>query len=135
MLLIRNVFILTIVSLLLLGSVGIDVFKHICKEDGVTVTLFVEADHHCKEDLQNSCCSGHDEKDCCDDEVQRVQILPDYYNDFFTPEFNLLPIAVVIIRPVIDEPLTSEKNIISNFAKPPPKSGRQILLRKQVWVI
>ncbi len=47
--LIRSMFILSIVSLLLLGSAGIDVFKHICKEDGITVTLFVEAEHHCKE--------------------------------------------------------------------------------------
>ena len=84
--LIRSMFILSTVLLLLLGSAGIDVFKHICKEDGITVTLFVEAEHHCKEEVQSSCCSGHDEKDCCDDEVELVQILPEYYNDVLTPE-------------------------------------------------
>ncbi|MFZ9028725.1 MAG: HYC_CC_PP family protein [Crocinitomicaceae bacterium] len=132
--LIRNVFILSIVSLLVMGSVGIDVFKHICKEDGVTVTLFVEADHHCKEEVQTSCCSGHDEKDCCDDEVEHVQIQPDYYNDFFSPEW----IAVIAGKPlsfVLEEKVISEEINISNYPQPPPLSGRQLLTNKQVWII
>lgn len=132
--LIRNVFILSMVSLLVMGSVGIDVFKHICKEDGVTVTLFVEADHHCKEEVQASCCSGHDEKDCCDDEVQHVQIQPDYFNDFFFPEFHYTAVELNI-KPVFVELSPSEKPLIGNFPQPPPLSGRQILTHKQVWII
>ncbi len=134
MLLIRNVFLLSIVSLLVMGSVGIDVFKHICKEDGVTVTLFVEADHHCKEEVQSSCCSGHDEKDCCDDEVEHVQIQPDYYNNFFSPEW----MAIVTPKSVsfeFKEEVISEGINVASYPQPPPLSGRQLLTNKQVWII
>lgn len=133
--LIRNAFILGIVSLLVLGSVGIDVFKHICKEDGVTVTLFVEADHHCKEEKQDSCCSGHDEKDCCDDEVECVQIQPEYFNDFFSPEFSLVTLRTAQVYPILAGEYSKEENVVQNYAKPPPKTGREILTNKQVWII
>lgn len=132
--LIRNVFILSIVSFLVMGSVGIDVFKHICKEDGITVTLFVEAEHHCKEEVQTSCCSGHDEKDCCDDEVQHVQIQPDYYNDFFSPEWIAL-ITPQSLHYNVYEDVVSEEVSISNYPQPPPLTGRQLLTKNQVWVI
>ena len=130
----RNVFILSIVSLLVLGSIGIDVFKHICKEDGITVTLFVEADNHCKEKVQTSCCSGHNENDCCDDEVEHVQIQPDYFNDFFAPVW----IAVVTPQPIqviLDEAVVSKEVNVLNYPQPPPLAGRQLLTKKQVWII
>lgn len=131
--LIRNVFILSVISLLLVGSAGIDVFKHICKEDGVTVSLFVEADHHCKQEAV-SCCSGHDEKDCCDDEVQRVQIQPQYFNDFFLPQFAIVQLQEVQIHHYeSNEPV--EEFSLASYPQPPPLSGRQILSKKQVWVI
>lgn len=100
----------------------------------MTVTLFVEAEHHCKEVVQKSCCSGHDEKDCCDDEVQRVQIQPDYFNDFFAPEFVLVSHINTVV-PVIAEVCFSEEISVSNYPQPPPLTGRQILTNKQVWII
>ena len=130
----RSMFILSIVSLLLLGSAGIDVFKHICKEDGITVTLFVEAEHHCKEEVQSSCCLGHDEKDCCDDEVELVQIQPEYYNDFLTPEC-IIEIAQETDIYCAGEKLILEEDYISSHPQPPPFSVKRRLSTNQVWII
>jgi len=132
--LIRSMFILSIVLLLLLGSAGIDVFKHICKEDGITVTLFVEAEHHCKEEVQSSCCSGHDEKDCCDDEVELVQILPEYYNDFLTPEC-IIKIAQETDFYCAEEKFILEEENIFIHLQPPPLSVKRRLSTNQVWII
>ncbi|MGB1518337.1 MAG: HYC_CC_PP family protein [Crocinitomicaceae bacterium] len=132
--LIRSMFILSTVLLLLLGSAGIDVFKHICKEDGITVTLFVEAEHHCKEEVQSSCCSGHDEKDCCDDEVELVQILPEYYNDVLTPEC-IIKIAQETDFYCAEEKFILEEENIFIHPQPPPLSVKRRLSTNQVWII
>ena len=132
--LIRSMFILSTVLLLLLGSAGIDVFKHICKEDGITVTLFVEAEHHCKEEVQSSCCSGHDEKDCCDDEVELVQILPEYYNDVLTPEC-IIKIAQETYFYCAEEKFILEEENIFIHPQPPPLSVKRRLSTNQVWII
>ena len=132
--LIRSMFILSTVLLLLLGSAGIDVFKHICKEDGITVTLFVEAEHHCKEEVQSSCCSGHDKKDCCDDEVELVQILPEYYNDFLTPEC-IIKIAQETDFYCAEEKFILEEENIFIHPQPPPLSVKRRLSTNQVWII
>ncbi len=132
--LIRSMFILSTVLLLLLGRAGIDVFKHICKEDGITVTLFVEAEHHCKEEVQSSCCSGHDEKDCCDDEVELVQILPEYYNDVLTPEC-IIKIAQETDFYCAEEKFILEEENIFIHPQPPPLSVKRRLSTNQVWII
>lgn len=70
-------------ALLFTGAVGIDVFTHICKEDGIEKAFVINTIDHCEseqEDLPDCCQSDdhEDEDDCCDDEIQHYQVESDY---------------------------------------------------------
>jgi hypothetical protein len=72
-------------ALLFTGAVGIDVFTHICKEDGIEQAFVINTIDHCEseqEDLPDCCQSDdhEDEDDCCDDEIQHYQVESDYSN-------------------------------------------------------
>lgn len=73
------------VALLFTGAVGIDVFTHICKEDGIEKAFVINTIDHCEseqEDLPDCCQSDDhdDEDDCCDDEIEHYQVESDYSN-------------------------------------------------------
>lgn len=72
-------------ALLFTGAVGIDVFTHICKEDGIEKAFVINTIDHCEseqEDLPDCCQSDdhEDEDDCCDDEIEHYQVESDYSN-------------------------------------------------------
>jgi hypothetical protein len=69
--------------LLFAGAVGVDVFTHICKKDGVEQAFVINTIDHCeseKEDLPECCQSAdhQDEDDCCDDEIEHFKVDSDY---------------------------------------------------------
>ena len=135
MLLIRNVFIVSLVALVFAGSIGVDVFKHVCKKEGVSVSLFVEGDHHCKDiHEKKSCCSQEKEDDCCDDEVDHFQLTLDYFHDISSPDFVIAAIQDIKIVHIL-EPLVSDNPQVQEYPQPPPLSGRDLLNQKQVWII
>jgi hypothetical protein len=70
-------------ALLFTGAVGVDVFTHSCKEDGIEQAFVINTIDHCeseREDLPDCCQSAdhEDEDDCCDDEIEHFKVDSDY---------------------------------------------------------
>ena len=130
--------------LLFVGNVGVNVFKHICEKDGVTVSYFFNhLEEHCQDHLSDVpiCCKkeekkkeGCGDKDCCDDEVEYIKIDLDYYNTQ-SEAIQLLPFVISTKDHSVTLNLPEIQYSISNYVHPPPLSGRDILIFKQVLVV
>jgi hypothetical protein len=138
----RSVFILFLVSLFFFTNIGIRVFTHSCKEEGVFKTYFVQVNNHCEEEAKElpSCCKKEQEKqdkDCCHDETQVFKLKIDYLNYWdnfsFASAVNTIKEEFIFeITPII----FADSNISASISDPPPKpSGREILLQKKVLTI
>lgn len=140
-----------LVAFILLGSAGLRVFKHSCEEDGIFTSYILPADDHCqekeleelppccqKESVQVSCCDVDvsEEDDCCSDEVDIYTVDFDFFqdNDLNVPHFTfekILPLFKVLEK----QHISLSKG--SDFLRPPPDplSGREILIKNQVFRI
>lgn len=69
--------------MLFVGSIGLDVFKHICQDDGVSVAYIFNTIDHCDDHHIEvpPCCEKEDNDDCCDDEVEYIQMKLDFFQD------------------------------------------------------
>ena len=124
--------------LLLVGNVGVNVFKHICEEDGVTVSYFFKSgEEHCQDHINElpACCKKEEKKkDCCNDEVEFFKIKLDYYNAE-SKTAQQLQFAILEQHFIDNSKAPRIDHKVSNYAHPPPLSGREMLLFKQVLVI
>ena len=123
------------------GSVGFDVFKHICSKDGITISLFTEDTDHCAEEKQEfpSCCKKEQpekEKGCCSDEEQIVQLKFQY----FQKAKNWTPVQIASFIPcnnnfALVETELEETLTFDNWSPPPPpdQSIRRAII--QVYTI
>lgn len=141
---IKSIFIISGLLLLFVGNVGVNVFKHICQENGVWTSYFVKtADGHCGDKHEakkaiKSCCSSEKEekkKDCCNDQAEYFKINLDFCND---PSISV-PVSSSITIPanfifVVSE--TKHDYYTSKYVNPPPKKlGKDILIQHQVFLI
>lgn len=122
------------------GSIGFDVFKHICSKEGVTISLFDKADAHCPSEVHDvpSCCKKEkeEEKGCCTDEEEIVQLKFDYFQKVKNWSFKSIPLekkspAIINIALITEE----EKAIEKYWLPPPPlpQSTKRALI--QVYTI
>ena len=136
--LLKSIILLLALLLLLVGNVGVNVFKHICEEDGVTVSYFFKSvEEHCQNHIDEppACCKKEEKKnDCCDDEVEFFKIKLDYYNaeSKTAQQFQFATLEQYVIGSSKTTYIDYE---ISNYDHPPPLSGREILIFKQVLVV
>ena len=137
----QSTILLSLLSIFFLGNIGVNVFKHICQEDGVSISYVVDrgeeqcGNHHEQPELPPCCQKNHedDKDDCCDDEFYyyKLQVDAEQHAAF---DFQLH--ATLVSLPEIcyaDCLPVSEEQFHPNFEDPPPIGGREILLRKQVW--
>lgn len=140
----RNIIFYTIATFLFLGSIGFNVFKHICPEDGIIVSYVIpQSDEHCSDeeidacDTQLTCCneSSEKEKDCCSNEFDFFQLKLDYLNHF--DSFIFLGVQSISFNgfTLNNTAIITEKVVVSNYPNPPPLSGKEILIEKQVFII
>jgi hypothetical protein len=151
-------FILVVSALfLLVGSVGVDIFSHFCEEDVVSVSYFVADDEHCEDheheaehevaccdeeieenhdhELELTCCEGtDDDHGCCQDQISHIQLKLDYFSKYAVHPV-LIPEFTTHLFFVFEEVPTDITVAEYNNNSPPPDSGRDILLRKQNWLI
>ncbi len=140
----KSIFIITGLLLLFVGNVGVNVFKHICQEDGVWTSYFVKtADDHCESKHQEAkhvktCCSvekEQQEKDCCNDQTEFYKIDLDFYND---PSIEI-PTCVSVENTFSFEFVLHESQedyYTKKYVNPPPKrTGKDILIQHQVFII
>lgn len=136
--LVKSIVLLLALFFLFAGNIGVNVFKHICEKDGVTVSYFYKpGNEHCQDHIDElpPCCKKEEKKkDCCDDEVEYFKINLDYYNAQ-SQSLEQLPLIISAKQhsAVINFP--EIQNSISNYVHPPPLIGREILILKQVLVI
>ncbi|NRA12972.1 MAG: hypothetical protein HRT57_13545 [Crocinitomicaceae bacterium] len=127
------------ILVLFVGSIGVSIVSHFCQGNETTVLTFTEKEH-CgdKEGLQtDDCCTETEEEeedDCCNDELRHVQLKLDFFDEVdisavIIPEFTA---ELFLIYEEIPRDLSKEE--VHNNS-PPPKSGRDLILKKQNWLI
>jgi hypothetical protein len=134
---VKTIFLTIILAFLFVGNVGLDVYKHICEEDGVSVAYVFNTIDHCDshvEDLPPCCQEEHEEKDCCEDEVSYFQIKLDFFQqlgqiDFVSIETNPI-VAVFADEVVVEKPILSFSD-----TDPPPLETLERLSRLQTYLI
>jgi hypothetical protein len=138
----RNILFLTLSMFTFFGSIGIGVYSHLCSKDGLEQSYFIRQAHHCdeKEIILPSCCKHDDSNieltnDCCSDQVQLVHIELDYFQQISSLKFVSLSTPNAIYE--LGDSIHKIKNVSkSNLANPPPKkSGRDIVIQNQVFLI
>ncbi|MBM3452156.1 MAG: hypothetical protein FJX84_03320 [Bacteroidetes bacterium] len=137
----RNLFITFLLSIVLIGTVGIHVFTHSCKEDGIFKTYFINISNHCekKKEQLPLCCQKEKQEndDCCHDETEVFKLKVDYVSIWDDYTFEKFPIPEPNNFIFNDQNVQFDEEIlIDSDTEPPPKlTGRQILLKKRVLVI
>ena len=140
---IKGIIIFFFTVVLFIGNIGVPVFTHACKEDGVFRSFFIETADHCeKEDINlPPCCESEksQEDDCCHDETSLIQLKLDYsltWNQFHFPDYYFFQ-APQIQAIFAENSVLSTTTLQTNKGKdPPPKSwGKALLIEQQVFRI
>lgn len=131
----KQVVLIFFAFLLFFGNIGISVFKHICEDAGVSTSYFLAKNKCVDEAGIDSCCDEKedDEKNCCSDELQIIQIQEKYLQNysnllFLTPEFEASNLFTTIFLKFSYR----DKLVAKKLKAPPPKSGKSILLKHHV---
>lgn len=147
----KQIGILFMASLLFLGSLGFNVFAHICHKDGLSISYVVPKEHGCEKKVEiASCChesktsqelkacdlSPSIDEDCCSEEVWSYKI-PSDFEDYSQAQITFVPLASIVTSDQGQCLLFGAKETISLYPNPPPQilSGKEIIIRHQVFRI
>jgi len=142
----RKIYIFAFVCVIFTGTVGINVFAHFCQLDGVDYSYVVPPDHACQKEVKEaSCCHAKQVKakpaseissNCCKEEVSSFKITSEYIQKS-VPGFSMEFIPVQATTCVYRTELYRESGpcVLSYTTRPPPKTGREILVLHQVFRI
>ena len=140
---IKGIIIFFFTVILFLGNIGVPVFTHACKEDGVFRSFFIETADHCEKKNVNlpPCCESEKSQkdDCCHDETGIIQLKLDYaltWNQFHFTELYFFQTPK--IQAIFAKKTTLFSTTLStNKGKdPPPKVwGKALLIEQQVFRI
>lgn len=143
--LLQRSFILAFTFFLFAGTVGFNVFEHICKKDGVTLSYFVNTgDDQCKQKHGDHeelapCCHRNEpsKKDgCCSNEVDYLKLKIDAKAHEFVKYF--IPTPNGTLTETVDLSLYTPglfDHYTSDYVNPPPIKSKFVRIKKQVWVI
>ncbi len=143
----KSIVVLFSILVLLVGSIGVGLVSHFCEGNETTVLTFAEDEHcgeademHtddcCSDQLHTeSCCEDFDEDDdCCSNELHHIQLKLDFFDE--------VNISAVIITDFSAESFLVYNEFPCNLANeevrknpPPPESGKDLILKKQNWLI
>lgn len=140
---IKGIIIFFFTVVLFIGNIGVPVFTHACKEDGVFRSFFIETADHCEKENINlpPCCESEksQEDDCCHDETSLIQLKLDYsltWNQFHFTDYYFFQ-APQIQAIFAENSALSTTTLPTNKGKdPPPKPwGKALLIEQQVFRI
>lgn len=123
--------------LILVVSVGVPIFTHICEEDGSSYAIgFNWNKDHCelKKDV-HSCCLK-EEKNCCSHETNFIKLKEDF-SQFRSLSFHSFPITgqnFQSFKPCFTFFISKEVQVF-NLGPPPLLSGNSLRTLLQVWRI
>ena len=133
--------------LLFFGNVGISIFTHSCREEGLSKSIFLasndcntnlSSDACCEEEeYENTCCEVKEDKDaCCSDEVQVIKLDEKYIQNHGITKILISEFGIPTIFYHSKNILLAEIHLcINNWKDPPPKSRKTILIQNQVFRI
>ena len=142
----RQILIFFFATVIFLGTVGVNVFAHYCKIDGVDYSFISPKEDHCqKETIESSCCKldvqiSKEEPqvndDCCSDEITSFKIS----SQIFQKEIGHDQFVAITSsnNPIYDISSFSEANpdlTYFNHRQPIPKWGRDLLIQNQLFRI
>jgi hypothetical protein len=136
----RKIICFLILTYVLIGSIGVQIFIHSCQKDGVSKSIGIKLEHVCEHDEHNcekskpSCCHTTIQKDCCSDQVQVVYCEFDYFQNI---ELNYFLVEPIAIKPIYFQPIPySQKHQVVPTLRPPPKlAGINLLIAIQTFRI
>lgn len=130
------------------GTIGINKFVHFCLVDGVDYSYVIPQEHVCKPvEIEKSCCHSettdaddhHDETaddHCCKEDVRSFKIASDFIQKTPSPlDWTLIAPTTAAFFWSYTIPTKSNKPLFGFISRPPPKSGREILIDHQVFRI
>ncbi len=133
--------------LLFFGNVGISIFTHSCREEGLSKSIFLasndcntnlSSDACCEEEeYEDTCCEVKEDKDaCCSDEVQVIKLDEKYIQNYGQNKILISEFDIPTIFYHSKNVLLAEIHLcINNWKDPPPKSRKTILIQNQVFRI
>ena len=132
--------------LLFFGNVGISIFTHSCREEGLSKSIFLasndcnsnlSSDACCEEEYEDSCCEVKEDKDaCCSDEVQVIKLDEKYIQNYGQNKILISEFDIPTIFYHSKNFLLAEIQLcINKWKDPPPKSRKTILIQNQVFRI
>ena len=133
--------------LLFFGNVGISIFTHSCREEGLSKSIFLasndcntnlSSDACCEEEeYEDTCCEVKEDKDaCCSDEVQVIKLDEKYIQNHGITKILISEFDIPTIFYHSKNILLAEIHLcINNWKDPPPKSRKTILIQNQVFRI
>ena len=142
---------------LFLGTIGVDVFAHICNEDGTELSYFSPDDSFCSDhdhdkhvdnekkmycDEENkscekpepTCCDEKEDNNCCETNYAHIQVKLDFANKVIVkpviiPESILLPVWFE------QEKIEVSSVQFASNSDPPPLEQSDRLTLIQSWLI
>lgn len=129
--------IILLISFVLIGNIGLPVFKHFCNSSGeVSATILVENDH-CEDEHVSTCCEVEKKKkDCCDEETSYIKLHFDYFHSLENQSFAfVIPNFSELTFNFSKENVNEDQKNYFVFTDPDPPSGREILIKNQVFRI
>ncbi len=131
--------------LLFLGNVGISIFTHSCREEGLSKSFFLASNDcntnlssdNCCEEEEDTCCDAEEDKNtCCSDETQIVKLDEKYIQNQGITKILISEFDIPTIFYHSKNVLLAEIHLsINNWKDPPPKSRKTILIQNQVFRI
>ena len=132
--------------LLFFGNVGISIFTHSCREEGLSKSIFLasndcnsnlSSDACCEEEEEESCCEAEEDKNtCCSDETQIVKLDEKYIQNHGISKILISEFDIPTIFYHSKNILSAESHLcINKWKAPPPKSRKTILIQNQVFRI
>jgi len=127
------------ITLLLLGNIGLTIFSHTCKKEGVFISFYFKGQHECKEEASKElppCCRNIQtrEKDCCKDEINIYKLDQDYLKcNLDLGALTFISSTVPLVACFENHSRLLDKKIVSYPEEPPPKCyGRTLLIQQQI---
>lgn len=138
---IKSILLLGFLLVLFVGNVGVNIFKHVCAEDGVSVSYFVQNEDECNDHHETlpSCCTESEddlEDDCCSDIVSYFNVKLDYFESFDSFDFAPLQFASIGEFNFNFQSLGFEEVYVAHtYDDPPPNDSQTIRITQQVFII
>jgi len=123
--------------LLFFGNVGISIFTHSCREEGLSKSIFL-ASNDCNSNLSSdACCNAEEDKNtCCSDETQIVKLDEKYIQNHGITKILISEFDIPTFFYHSKNFLLAEIQLcINKWKDPPPKSRKTILIQNQVFRI